>query len=528
MEVLGGASSVIAVIELSAKVAGLCLQYCKNVKKAKGDIEYLLKELNRLDTTLKGAQQLLESPNGKKLETSQHLHSGLQSCYLQLEKLYAQLEETLNVGKRHQVMSRIGIRALQWPFQSTDINTIIRNFKNYRDDLSVALTIDQTTQILDINQTLVFSNLPTAKNAAFESHANEHNAQCHPETRVDLRRDIMTWAEDSQSECIFWLNGMAGTGKSTISRTVAQSFAGKGILGGSFFFKRGERDRGNAALLFTSIAAQLVNKMPVFAASVKDAIDVDHALSTKTLKEQFEQLILKPLACLNEHPRKFKKVVLVIDALDECEGDNDIKVIIHLLSQAKLLESVQLKTFVTSRPELPIRLGFNSIRGEYQDIVLHKIPAPIIEHDITAFLEYELSDIRKEYNIQMPDIQHLPSDWPGCEIIQKLVQMAVPLFIFAATTCRFIKDPAWSDPIGQLNKILGYRNQYTEVDKLDATYRPILDQLLIDKVEPARESIVQDFRLIVGSIVLLAEPLSIKFLARLLNLQESKIYGRLN
>lgn len=56
----------------------------------------------------------------------------------------------------------------------------------------------------------------------------------------------------------FWLNGMAGTGKSTVSRTVAQTFADRGQLGGSFFFKRGERDRENASLLFTTIVHELV------------------------------------------------------------------------------------------------------------------------------------------------------------------------------------------------------------------------------------------------------------------------------
>jgi len=45
---------------------------------------------------------------------------------------------------------------------------------------------------------------------------------------------------------MFWLNGVSGTGKSTISRTVAQGFEREAVLGASSFFKRGERDRGNA------------------------------------------------------------------------------------------------------------------------------------------------------------------------------------------------------------------------------------------------------------------------------------------
>ncbi|KAM3085030.1 hypothetical protein ACMFMG_003467 [Clarireedia jacksonii] len=315
---------------------------------------------------------------------------------------------------------------------------------------------------------------------------------------------------------------MAGTGKSTISRTVAQSFADKGFLCVSFFFKRGERNRGNAALLFTTIAAQLVAKEPVLAASIRDAIDTDPALPGKALKEQFDQLILRPLEILNGDPSSLKKIVLVIDALDECERDNDVKVIIHLLSQARML-----RTFVTSRPELPPRLGFNDIKGQYQDLILHEIPTPIIEHDITAFLEDKLSEIRNKHNRLGSGNLQLPSGWPGPEIIRTLVQMAVPLFIFASTVCRFIDDPAWLNPAKQLAKVVEYKAKHAEVDGLDATYRPILDQLLHEKIGQARESIVQDFRNIVGSIILLAEPLSRASLARLLSLNESDIHGRL-
>lgn len=53
--------------------------------------------------------------------------------------------------------------------------------------------------------------------------------------------------------------------------------------------------------------------------------------------------------------------MLVIDALDECERDDDIRLIIYLLSQAKTLSSVRIRAFVTSRPDLPVCLGFNDM-----------------------------------------------------------------------------------------------------------------------------------------------------------------------
>jgi hypothetical protein len=95
--------------------------------------------------------------------------------------------------------------------------------------------------------------------------------------------------------------------------------------------------------------------------------------------------------------------VIVVDALDECVREEDIRVMIGLFSQAKRLSLVRLKFFLTSRPELPIRLGFGDISGSYEYLALHQIPEPIIESDIHAFLEYELARIRNDYNNSVPE-----------------------------------------------------------------------------------------------------------------------------
>lgn len=322
---------------------------------------------------------------------------------------------------------------------------------------------------------------------------------------------------------------MAGTGKSTISRTAAQLFANKGKLGASFFFKRGERDRGNAGLFFTTIASQLVSREPRMAPLVREAIDANPTINSKALKEQFEKLVLEPLGKLTGDPDKLKPVVVVVDALDECE-ERDIRVIVNVLSQAKSQTLVKLRIFVTSRPELTIRLGFGDIKGKYQDMVLHEIPEPIIEHDIKAFLDDELVRIRSDYNSILPEDLQLPSDWPGENTIQILVHMAIPLFIFAATICRFVNDKARSNPAGQLKKVLDYHTSAndTELDKLDATYLPILSQLVAESATNERTRRVEEFRELVGPIVLLAEPLSVLSLSRVLDIAPAVVFGRLN
>lgn len=404
----------------------------------------------------------------------------------------------------------------------------------------MVLTLSVSTEVIDFGQKRAISGLPIVKDAVFDSHADEHDerchsyagvhiAQCHPETRVVLLREIKTWAEDPRGQCIFWLNGMAGTGKSTISRTIAQSFADNRQLGASFFFKRGEPDRGNAALFFTTVATQLAGKEVALAISIRAAIDADPGISGKTLKEQFNKLVLEPLGKLDGDPEKPRIIVMVVDALDECE-ERDVRNIIYLLPQAKDLTKVKLRVFVTSRPDLPIRLGFSQIKGKYEDMVLHEVPDPIIKHDITAFLKDELANIRVGYNNSVVMDRQLPLDWPDQTIVDTLVEMAVPLFIFAATVCRFVGDLREANPAGQLAKVLKYQTKAgeSEMDKLNKTYCPVLDQLVDGCQDRTKKRLIGEFRDLMGSIVLLEEPLSTSSLAHLLGIDKGDIDRRLD
>lgn len=342
---------------------------------------------------------------------------------------------------------------------------------------------------------------------------------------MELLRRIEAWAGDLCSESVFWLNGMAGTGKSTISRTISQKFDDKGDLVASFFFKRGEGDRGDAGMFIETIITQLIQKLPSLAPHVQKAIETDPAISRKALKLQFETLVLKPLHKMQTDPQKPSKAVIVIDALDECDQEEDIGTIIRLLPQVQRITSVRLKFFLTSRPELPIRLGFEDISGAYEGLALHQIPEAIIREDIFTFLEHELATIRRDYNKSVGANRQLLTDWPDQQSVQVLVDMAMPLFIFAATACRFIRDRRCGRPNEQLAKVLKYPTK-SQASKLDATYLPVLKQLLLGLNTSEKRSVVEDFKLVVGSIIILASPLSATSLDRLLGVDEGTVESR--
>ena len=372
--------------------------------------------------------------------------------------------------------------------------------------------------LLDLDQKIDLAKLPVAKGASFDSHLEEHNAKCLANTRVEIQEQIMEWAKRRDGKHIFWLSGMAGTGKSTIARTVAQSFADQDQLGATFFFKRGEGDRGSASKLFTTVATNLMTYIPGMRPTIKMAIDVDSAIAEKKLKDQFMKLIFEPLSKIQKASVKAREFVVVIDALDECDREEDIREILQLLAQTKNIKPISLRIFVTSRPELPIRLGFRQMSdGTYQDLILHEVAKETVKRDITLFFEHELAKIK--------DQRSLDSPWPVDDSIEILVKMAVPLFIFAATVCRFLAE-ANGNPRTRLEDILTYDAE--GISTQDLTYLPILDHIFCNQGDREKEKLSKAFREIVGPIAVLEAPLSIHSLATLLGLPKEDIRCRLD
>lgn len=371
-----------------------------------------------------------------------------------------------------------------------------------------------------INQNMDLGKLEGVMEAGFESFNDRDEVQCLQGTRTELLQQIMEWAMSPSQKSIFWLKGMAGTGKSTISRTVASSFKDTNHLGASFFFKRSEGDRGNAKKFFPTLIRQLTLRVSGLRSAVQKTLDYDPDIASKSLREQFEKLLLQPLLNLNQLGQQPQTAMMVIDALDECEHDQDVRNIIRLLPLLQKAKAVHLRIFLTSRPELPISLGFSEIADhKYQDLALHEVPGEVTEHDIHLFLQDRFAKIKHDRNISQ--------DWPGNGAIQELVTMSVPLFISAATVCRYIEHSKF-EPMSRLAELRTDQAKY--VSKMDKTYLPILMRLLDDQESDKSEQqhLLQEFQKIVGVIILLAVPLSINALSGFLGIGADQISNRLD
>ncbi|CAG8371423.1 unnamed protein product [Penicillium salamii] len=360
--------------------------------------------------------------------------------------------------------------------------------------------------------------LPVADGAEFDSFMDRDEVECLSGTRTELLEEIADWMASPDGKPIFWLNGMAGTGKSTISRTVARRLKNENTLGASFFFRLGEGDRGNTRKLFPTLARQLARSVPGLAPRIQKAVQTNPDIATRRIDDQFDKLILRPLLSLDTLCAPIPTMVILIDALDECDSTKDMQNVIRLLPHLQSSSALRLRVLLTSRPEMPIRLGFKKSQ-DHRDLILHEIPPDIIARDLALFFNHRILEIREERD------PPLPFDWPGEVNIQRLVDLSIPLFIFAATICRIFEEPDW-DPLDSLPQILAHQK---DESKLDSTYLPVLGRIL-QRQNPGsqRDDLIREFHQVVGSIVMLETPLSIASLSRLLGIPERQIQLRLN
>ncbi|OCK81844.1 WD40 repeat-like protein [Lepidopterella palustris CBS 459.81] len=376
------------------------------------------------------------------------------------------------------------------------------------------------TLILEVH---VLAKLRPAEGAAL-NELDRNDPKCYPDTRVDVLHQIYEWAEDPNNTCMFWLRGGAGTGKSAISRSVAEKLEQNRSLGASFFFKRGEGDCGTAARFFNTITRQLIRRLPGLAPLVKSAIEDYDSVGLKFREEHFERFILRPLRDIADDLQSPLTLVIVVDALDECEPGEDARKIVELLAQAKQSSSVRLKFFVASRPESRL---LSQLKDQPHGLNLQKVPSETVQGDIRLFLEHRLPRIRNEYNEDVPPPLQLSSNWPGEENLQKLVKIASPLFIVADTACRFLQDrDHGSHPEKNLRKILEDETRSHEFN-IDTMYSLVLNRLLDGRFHGPEKDVVSEYSGILGPLVLLARPLSIESLSSLLEKDIRDIHSKL-
>ena len=386
------------------------------------------------------------------------------------------------------------------------------------DRMQVRLFFSSTTKDLTEPSTaevVVLNNFRSAQGAEYLHYG--HNG-CLRGTRRAVLDEIEFWTRDFNKPPVYWLNGLAGTGKTTIAQTIAERVFADGQLGASFFCSRDFEDRSNLKFIFPTLAVQLARKYTNFRSILIPLVQSDPAITHASLSNQMNRLIVGPLK------RCAISTVIVIDALDECKDEEPASVILSVLGQF-VSQIPNVKFFLTGRPEPWIQKGFHlPLLAKATDVfILHNVEASLVNNDIRLFFEHKLSELAAR--------RHGLNNWPTQEQLDLLCKRAAGLFIYAVATVKFI-DHKNENPKNQLDRLLQSSESTMYEGKtriksdmtLDSLYMSIL-QVAFGDDDPEDDPKV---RSILGAVVLAANPLSPSTIATLLGFSVEGVFLRLS
>ena len=304
---------------------------------------------------------------------------------------------------------------------------------------------------------------------------------------------------------MFWLNGLAGTGKSTIAQTFAETSFSDGKLGASFFCSRDFEDRSNVQNIFPTLAFQLAYRYQQFRKELLPVLRSNPDIGRDSLCSQLEALIVDPFTT-TQIP-----TLIIIDALDECKDEEPASAILSVL--ARYTDRIpRVKFFITGRPEPRIRRGFRLelLRPITEVLRLHDVERSSVDDDIKLLFETRLGDIVKNRS----DCD-LPESWPSSYDINILCRKAAGLFIYASTVIKFIASP-YHLPPERLTLIISLPHSTVHEGKsgIDLLYAQVLEQTFRD-LDLGDQEVYSRFKLVVGAVLLAFYPLSRKSLSEL-------------
>ncbi|KEP47594.1 putative vegetative incompatibility protein HET-E-1, partial [Rhizoctonia solani 123E] len=330
---------------------------------------------------------------------------------------------------------------------------------------------------------------------------------CTKDTRETVFQQLDEWSNTSGSH-LFWMNGMAGTGKTTIAYTYAKVLSERQTPVICFFCSRVDPTCRNARHIIPTLVHQLTRLSETFRNRLGNLLRKDPSLAGSTsIPHQFENLLEAPFKGIEDQVPE--GIVVIIDALDECDNpDSDFQLVKLFLDHlVKCAEGLPLKFLITSRPEPWIHDIIEPVYDKLgkHPMSLHDIAKKSVKEDIRLYLEQELA------SMSLPDEQ-----------LMHLVDQCDSLFLYAATLVRYIR-PGGSSVLSarRLSNMLqlAVTPRSTIHAVIDELYNLVLRNALGGDLDPGE---IDDVKVVLDIVVCANEPISVKTIAALSGLRDNE------
>ncbi|KAF4609663.1 hypothetical protein D9613_011960 [Agrocybe pediades] len=333
---------------------------------------------------------------------------------------------------------------------------------------------------------------------------------CTASTREQILDVLKTWVKDPQGSKVFWMNGMAGTGKTTILYSFCEWLEKNDRMAGNFFCSRTSTACRDLNSIVRSIAYQLAFYSPAFRSQVCKILEGKQNPHMLNVGEQFKWVVAMPLE--NSKDAIPDGAVIVIDALDECDNVSATALFLKVLMQYST--HLPIKFLVASRPEPVILKNMEAPNFSPSMLRLHDIEQSLVEADIKQYLQEALCTM---------------SPAPSSGVIDQLTRRSGKLFIYAATAARYINpEDEEVDSETRLDAILGISlsSASLQEQELDSLYRSILSSAF-DKTR-LEERELKIVSLVLRTVICAMEPMTTSTMSMILALRQGDVVRSLS
>jgi hypothetical protein len=329
-------------------------------------------------------------------------------------------------------------------------------------------------------------------------------------TRVEIIRDIvdqLTRLPDPSLRLVV-CSGPAGSGKSTVAKTIAECLDERSLLAASFFFSRDYADRKELGYLPSTLAHQLADYDLEFRRLLVTLLEGDrNKLIYANPELQFQKMVVELLAKMPSSPTPW---VICLDALDECGKDRG-RILLQWLSHAIFEIPVHVRFFLTGRPEVRSYLKSDPLRSLTRNYSIEEIDPETAKNDIRLYVAQSLTD----------QTWDTPGGWRiANRDADEITSRANGLFIFAATAVRYVHTRS-SDLDVHPQESVDHLLKGAHLNQLHEIYLQIIEEAIGIPVDVDQR--VERIRKVLGAIVDLVEPQDVESLSGLLDIDVQEL-----